>query len=57
MTKIMMSTLNRYKLFLPHHGVLKEQSVTTKLRIVFDASSKTKSFNDIQLVGPTFKMN
>lgn len=41
--------------YLPHHAVLKENSETTKLRVVFDASSKTSSgisFNDIQHVGP-----
>lgn len=41
--------------FLPHHGVLREASLTTKLRTVFDASAVTTSglsFNDIQLVGP-----
>lgn len=42
--------------FLPHHGVLRESSATTKLRTVFDASAVTtsgKSFNEIQMVGPT----
>lgn len=41
--------------FLPHHGVLKESSSTTKLRVVFDASSKTTSqysLNDLLYVGP-----
>lgn len=44
--------------FLPHHGVLRESSSTTKLRVVFDASAVTKSgksFNDIQMVGPTIQ--
>lgn len=41
--------------FLPHHGVTRETSTTTKLRTVFDASAKTTSglsLNDIQMVGP-----
>lgn len=41
--------------YLPHHGVIRESSLTTKLRVVFDASAKTTSgisFNNIQQVGP-----
>ncbi|VEN50686.1 unnamed protein product [Callosobruchus maculatus] len=41
--------------FLPHHGVLKESSITTKLRTVFDGSCKTStgwSLNDLQYIGP-----
>ncbi|KAL0860002.1 hypothetical protein ABMA27_010317 [Loxostege sticticalis] len=44
--------------FLPHHGVFREHSTTTKLRVVFDASSKTnsgKSLNDIQSIGPALQ--
>lgn len=42
--------------FMPHHGVLREDSSTTKLRTVFDCSAVTstgKSLNDIQHIGPT----
>ena len=42
--------------YIPHHLVLKEDSTTTKLRIVFDCSAKPTSnlsLNDISLVGPT----
>ena len=41
--------------YLPHHGVLKESSTTTKLRVVFDGSAKTssgESLNHQLLVGP-----
>lgn len=42
--------------YLPHHGVEKPASTTTKLRVVFDASSKTTSnlsLNDVLKIGPT----
>ncbi|XP_063636012.1 uncharacterized protein LOC134806617 [Cydia splendana] len=42
--------------YLPHHGVLRESSQTTKLRTVFDASAPSStgvSLNQIQMVGPT----
>ena len=41
--------------YLPIHGVHKESSTTTKLRVVFDASAKTtsdNSLNDVLLSGP-----
>ena len=41
--------------FLPHHAVIKENSTTTKLRTVFNASMKTTkgfSLNDLMYVGP-----
>ncbi|XP_062704102.1 uncharacterized protein LOC134286501 [Aedes albopictus] len=40
--------------FLPHHAVLKPDSTTTKLRVVFDASCQTStgvSLNDALMVG------
>ncbi|XP_065087475.1 uncharacterized protein LOC135709180 [Ochlerotatus camptorhynchus] len=42
--------------YLPHHAVIREESTTTKLRVVFDASCKTPngpSLNDALMVGPT----
>lgn len=47
---------NENKYFLPHHCVFKEDSSSTKLRVVFDASMKTTSgisLNDIFLKGYT----
>lgn len=44
--------------FMPHHGVYREHSTTTKLRVVFDASAPSstgKSLNDLQLVGPAIQ--
>ena len=41
--------------FLPHHGVLKENSLTTKLRVVFDGSAHVNghpSLNDVLCNGP-----
>lgn len=42
--------------YLPHHAVVKENSITTKTRVVFDASAATStgiSLNDILMRGPT----
>lgn len=43
--------------FLPHHAMFNESSTTTKLRVVFNASSPTtgKSLNNILMVGPTIQ--
>ncbi|XP_025264482.1 uncharacterized protein LOC105257606 [Camponotus floridanus] len=41
--------------YLPHHGVLRKSSVTTKLRVVFNGSTPTASgkiLNDHLMVGP-----
>ncbi|KAM8714852.1 hypothetical protein ACLKA7_001255 [Drosophila subpalustris] len=42
--------------YIPHHCVVKLNSTSTKLRVVFDASSRTssqRSLNDLLMVGPT----
>lgn len=47
---------NAVNYYLPHHGVIRDSSTTTKLRTVFDASAVTTSglsLNDLQMVGPT----
>ncbi|XP_062557578.1 uncharacterized protein LOC134222449 [Armigeres subalbatus] len=44
--------------FLPHHPVFKEDSTTTKVRVVFDASCSTSSgvsLNDVLLTGPVIQ--
>lgn len=44
--------------YIPHLGVLDESRLTTKLRVVFDASARTtsgKSLNNILRVGPTIQ--
>lgn len=41
--------------YLPHHSVIRRDAVTTKLRVVFDASSHVSgqpSLNDVQEKGP-----
>ncbi|XP_037826209.1 uncharacterized protein LOC119614167, partial [Lucilia sericata] len=44
--------------YLPHHAVIKPDSTTTKLRVVFNASSPSsngKSLNDLLYPGPTLQ--
>ncbi|KAJ8937089.1 hypothetical protein NQ314_012032 [Rhamnusium bicolor] len=55
MSRVLPSSRDQVSYFLPHHGVLNEKSLTTKLRLVFNglASTDTKvSFIDIQGKGP-----
>ncbi|XP_044312730.1 uncharacterized protein LOC123037356 [Drosophila rhopaloa] len=45
---------------IPHHGVLRSESTTTKLRVVFDASCKTTSnlsLNELLMIGPSIQQN
>lgn len=44
--------------FIPHHSVLKQSNLTTKFRVVFDASAKTStgiSLNDKLMTGPNIQ--
>lgn len=48
--------IGEHKYFLPHHCVIRQDSQTTKLRVVFDAGAKSTSgysLNDIMLKGFT----
>ena len=36
--------------YLPHHGVIKQSSTSTKLRVVFDASAKTSSGHSLNSI-------
>lgn len=56
MTKISSDAIPSPNYFIPHHCVLRPESSTTKLRVVFDASAKTTSghsLNDLMYTGPT----
>uniref|UniRef100_A0A8D8M962 Peptidase aspartic putative domain-containing protein n=1 Tax=Cacopsylla melanoneura TaxID=428564 RepID=A0A8D8M962_9HEMI len=55
MERVALENLTGKLCFLPHHSVLREGSLTTKLRVVFNASAKTStgiSLNDCQYTGP-----
>lgn len=44
--------------YLPHHGLMKQTSLMTKLRMVFDASVRTTirtSLNNSLMVGPVIQ--
>ena len=58
MAPIRSEDFHRIKYFIPHSCVVKQDSTSTKLRVVFDASAKTNSYvslKDIQVVGPTIQ--
>ncbi|XP_037931282.1 uncharacterized protein LOC119666083 [Teleopsis dalmanni] len=56
MTEVNLDSMLTPTYFISHHCVLKPDSTTTKLRVVFDASAKTTSghsLNDLMYNGPT----
>ncbi|XP_014216313.1 uncharacterized protein LOC106645067 [Copidosoma floridanum] len=53
-------SFEKAKCFLPHHGVIKESSSTTKLRVVFNGSSRSSlcpSLNEYLHIGPNLLVN
>lgn len=49
-----------YECHLPHHGVQRAESTTTKYRVVFNASAKTStgySLNDLMYKGPNLQQD
>lgn len=60
MTKVASEDLSVPHYYLPHHGIFKESSLSTKLRVVFDGSCATDtgwSLNDLQYVEPKVQNN
>lgn len=46
--------------YLPHHGVVRENSITTKLRVVFNGSSRSStgvSLNDLLHTGAKLQLD
>ncbi|XP_055910710.1 uncharacterized protein LOC129945074 [Eupeodes corollae] len=57
MTPLKKGSIPRVHYVIPHHCIMKPESSSTKLRVVFDASAKTtsgRSLNDILMVGQQF---
>lgn len=60
MSLVSAKDLHKGKYYIPHHCVVKPESTTTKLRIVFDASAEDfnhKSLNKSLLIGPKLQSN
>ncbi|XP_011860117.1 PREDICTED: uncharacterized protein LOC105557482 [Vollenhovia emeryi] len=60
MTKASSISSHRSHFYLPHHGVLKPDSTTTKLRVVFNGSSASTSgysVNDLMYTGAKLHLN
>ncbi|XP_050301535.1 uncharacterized protein LOC126739769 [Anthonomus grandis grandis] len=58
MSEVVLEDVNKFAYYMPHHGVMKKESLTTKLRVVFDCSMQTStgvSLNDLQMVGPVIQ--
>jgi len=57
MRRISEKTILKFLYYLPHHCVIKIDSSTTKIRVVFDAAAATDNgtLNELQM-SPRFKM-
>ncbi|XP_015111016.1 uncharacterized protein LOC107037141 [Diachasma alloeum] len=58
LTEVTEADLSSFGFYLPHHAVIKESSLTIKVRVVFDGSAKTStgiSLNETLHVGPTIQ--
>lgn len=56
MQKVEDAYISRKRVYLPQHTVLKEYSLTTKLKVVFDTSARSStgvSLNYVLMCGPT----
>ncbi|KAF2887095.1 hypothetical protein ILUMI_19077 [Ignelater luminosus] len=53
----LVETQSEFSYYLPHHGVLKNGSLTSKLSVVFNGSAPSDngiSLSDLQCIGPIF---
>ncbi|XP_053597666.1 uncharacterized protein LOC128668533 [Microplitis demolitor] len=60
MVESIQSTTSEPAYYLPHYGVLRESSITTKLRVVFNGSKPTSSglsLNDVLHTGPKLQLD
>lgn len=60
MTKVPLKDLSKGKYYIPHHCVIRPDSSTTKLRVVFDASAKDATgicLNETLLTGEKLQAN
>jgi len=58
MSRISKESPDKLSYYMPHHNVMRMDSLTTQVRVVFDASAVTTngvSLNDLQIVGPTIQ--
>lgn len=60
MSEVSQVSQNTISYYMPHHGIQREDSLTTKYRVVFNASSPSTSgisLNNVLKVGPTIQQD